>query len=258
MRRTGGMGHARAALTPRRRYGGLMRRGGAGGAGLGSRRHDQDLVGGAIGRDIVGAGVAYWSQRREQTVAPQTAASPMINARRGHNPGTVGSGTAGVEPRRQQHRWPRFQSPRGRQYLRRNPRRRHRNNPPAPEPTPTPALPAAVHNCATADSIDGGATFIPLTGTDAGWGYGWKQTGGRSRKRLVVSVITKGLWTAFSGEGPAPQFATSSVTSRPPRPVTSRRTRPLAWSRPAEAASPCAARRLVERPVGSLLSANPG
>ena len=66
----------------------------------------------------------------------------------------------------------------------------------------------------------------------------------------MVWVITKGLWTAFSGEGPAPQFATSSVTSRPPRPVTSRRTRPLAWSRPAEAASPCAARRLVERPVG--------
>ena len=71
----------------------------------------------------------------------------------------------------------------------------------------------------------------------------------------MVWVITKGLWTAFSGKGPAPQFATSSVTSRPPRPVTSRRTRPLAWSRPVEAASLCGARRLVERPVDSLLSA---
>src|SRR6202035_1213447 len=67
-----------------------------------------------------------------------------------------------------------------------------------------------------------------------------KQTGGRSRKRSVAWVITKGLWTVSSGEGPVQRFATSSATSRPPQPVTSRRTRPTAWSRPAETTSPCA------------------
>ena len=56
-------------------------------------------------------------------------------------------------------------------------------------------------------------------------------------------VITKGPWTASSGQRPAQRFAISSATSRPPRPATSRRTRPTAWSRPAESTSPCTDRR---------------
>src|ERR1700722_19763766 len=67
--------------TPRRQYGGLMRRGGGGGAGPRLTAAWTRTWWAALSVGILlAAGVAYWSlSEKEQTVAPQTATSPMIN-----------------------------------------------------------------------------------------------------------------------------------------------------------------------------------
>ena len=57
---------------------------------------DKDLVGGAIGRDIVGCWRGLLAPQREGTIGCSASLRPIgeNRARRGHNPGTIGSNTA--------------------------------------------------------------------------------------------------------------------------------------------------------------------
>jgi hypothetical protein len=60
---------------------------------------DKDLVGGAIGRDIVGCRRGLLAPQREGTIGCSASLRPIgeKRARRGHNPGTIGSNTASAE-----------------------------------------------------------------------------------------------------------------------------------------------------------------
>jgi hypothetical protein len=59
---------------------------------------DQDLVGGAIGRDIVGCWRSLLAPQREGATGCSANLRPIgeKRARRGHNPGTIGSNTTSV------------------------------------------------------------------------------------------------------------------------------------------------------------------
>jgi hypothetical protein len=131
---------------------------------------DQDLVGGAIGRDIVGCWRSLLESQREGAngCSANRRLTDDKRARRGHNPGTVGSRTAGV-------RAPAVNSTDGvadntcagthAGATGSNQPHRRRAHADASTASRGPAT------CATADStsgIDGSATTIPLTGTDAG------------------------------------------------------------------------------------------
>jgi hypothetical protein len=60
---------------------------------------DRDLVGGAIGRDIVGCWRSLLAPQRERTIGCSATLRPIggKRARRGHNPGTTGNNTASTE-----------------------------------------------------------------------------------------------------------------------------------------------------------------
>ena len=131
---------------------------------------DKDLVGGAIGRDIVGCWRGLLAPQREGTIGCSASLRPIgeNRARRGHNPGTIGSNSASAGACTDA-------------------------SPPAPVPQPAPPTtasavrPAATPPApdytdastagpgptarATDDSISSAAgsdTIIPLTDTNAG------------------------------------------------------------------------------------------
>jgi hypothetical protein len=62
------------------------------------RCEDKDLVGGAIGRDILGCWRGLLAPQREGTIGCSSNLRPIgeKRARRGHSPGTVGSNTSGA------------------------------------------------------------------------------------------------------------------------------------------------------------------
>ena len=88
---------------------------------------DKDLVGDAIGRDIVGCWRSLRAPQREGTTGCSAGLRPIgeKRARRGHNPDTNGSNTASP-PHRHQHRWRQLRRPRSRHSQRRSP---HRHQP---------------------------------------------------------------------------------------------------------------------------------
>jgi hypothetical protein len=136
---------------------------------------DQDLVGGAIGRDIVGCWRSLLEAQREGAngCSANRRLTDDKRARRGHNPGTVGSRIAGV-------RAPAVNSTDGCSSTARaadNTCVGTHAGATGSNPTGARAhadASTAGHGpatCATAGStscFDGSATIIPLTGTDAG------------------------------------------------------------------------------------------
>jgi hypothetical protein len=71
------------------------------GGGSGGCDEDKDLIGGAIGRDIVVCGRSLRAPQREGTIGCSANLRPIgeQRARRGHNPGTIGSNTASAGAR---------------------------------------------------------------------------------------------------------------------------------------------------------------
>jgi len=120
---------------------------------------DKDLVGGAIGRDIVGCWRSLLAPQREGTIGCSAGLRPICEkrARRGHNPDTIGSNTASAHAATSTDGG----SSTGRAADTAS-AGAHTDTSPAGRG------PAARATDNSSGSTDGGDTIIPLTGTNAG------------------------------------------------------------------------------------------